>query len=166
MKHGGRIRMVEEEHVAFTFSHKHVKKPHLHGEWVAQNICWMLAEDLKPPKRSRNPLHTWLEQKEKKEERERERKDQHSWERESHERRKEPNPWDGSWWGDLLRKRKLKAPERKAQQLDWGGRAERELQRPSYHLPGPQSLRRLGGGWAPRLRLHGERTRAGWVETD
>ena len=39
----------------------------------------MLAEDLRPPKRARNPVHNWEEQKEKRErEREREREGERS----------------------------------------------------------------------------------------
>ena len=49
------------------------KKILLHVEKFTQNIS-TLAEDLKPPKRARNPPHNWVKQKgEKKRERERER---------------------------------------------------------------------------------------------
>ena len=55
------------------------KKTHKHVKQFAQNINWMLAEELKPPKRARNSWHNWVEQKKN---RERERKgirmDKHS----------------------------------------------------------------------------------------
>ena len=53
--------MAEEQDVLLTFSHKYIKNKQtnknlqLHVEQLAQNIDWMLMEDLKPPKRARNP---------------------------------------------------------------------------------------------------------------
>ena len=56
--------------MALTFSHKHIKKNHLHVEQFTQNIYWTLADDLKPQKRARNPSHNWVEQKAKRQKRE------------------------------------------------------------------------------------------------
>ena len=44
---------MEEQEVTLTFSHKHIKNTHLHVKLLAQNINWMLAEELKPPKMAR-----------------------------------------------------------------------------------------------------------------
>ena len=55
----------------------------------------MLAEECKPLKRARNPLHNWLE----KEKREREKRNQDRTstpERESCEREKESTPWEAT----------------------------------------------------------------------
>ena len=41
------------------------KKNHLHVERFTQKIYWVLAEELKPPQRARNPPHNWIEQKKK-----------------------------------------------------------------------------------------------------
>ena len=42
-------------------------KKSLHVEQLAQNIYWLLAEDLRPLKRARYPSHNWVEQKKKRE---------------------------------------------------------------------------------------------------
>ena len=47
-------------------SQTHFLKKNLHVERFTLNIHQMSAEDLKPPKRTRNPPHNWVEQKEKK----------------------------------------------------------------------------------------------------
>ena len=59
--------MAEEQEVALTFSHKHIKKTQLHVKRLTQSINWMLAEEMKPPKRARNSWHNWVEQKKKRE---------------------------------------------------------------------------------------------------
>ena len=43
------------------------KKTHLHVKRLIQNINWMCAKELKPPKRARNSWHNWVEQKKKRE---------------------------------------------------------------------------------------------------
>lgn len=43
------------------------KKPHLYVEQFAQNIYRTLAEELKTPRRARNPPHNWEEQKKNRE---------------------------------------------------------------------------------------------------
>ena len=55
-----------------TLSHKHIKKTHLYIKQLSQDINWILAEELKPPKRARNSWPNWVEQKEKKREGEKE----------------------------------------------------------------------------------------------
>ena len=45
------------------------QKTHLHVKRLTQNINWMLAEELKPPKRARNSWHNWVEHKKKREKR-------------------------------------------------------------------------------------------------
>ena len=59
-----------------TFSHKHIKIKKIYNvEWLMQNTYWILAEDLRKPKRARNPSYNWVEQKRERErERGRERK--------------------------------------------------------------------------------------------
>ena len=66
----------------------------------------MLAEDLKPPKRARNPPHNWVEQKEKKKRERKGIKMGPALLRGSCER--------GRRWGDHLRWRDLKASEKRA----------------------------------------------------
>ena len=57
----------------------------------------MLAEELKPPKRARNPPHYLAEQKRKRErERDKRNQDRTSTLRESCEREKEPTPWEAT----------------------------------------------------------------------
>ena len=51
---------------------QHIKKTLLHVKWITQNINWMLAEELKTPKRARNSWHKWVDQKKKTKEREKE----------------------------------------------------------------------------------------------
>ena len=87
-----------------------------HAERFTQNTYWMLAEDLKLPKRGRNPPHIWVEQKEKKIKWERKEsdQDQHSCEGAEKEER---NPHHGkppNWWGDHPRQRDIKATEKSA----------------------------------------------------
>ena len=50
-----------------TNTFKKKKKTHLHVKWLTKNIKWMLAEELKPPKRVINSWHNWVEQKKKSE---------------------------------------------------------------------------------------------------
>ena len=52
----------------------HLKKNHLYVEQqFSENIYWTLAENLKFPKRARNPPHNWVDKTKKKRARERER---------------------------------------------------------------------------------------------
>ena len=60
-----RIKMAKGQEVLLSFSHEHIQKTHLYVEQFEQNIYWTLAEELKPPKRARNSLHKWVEQKKK-----------------------------------------------------------------------------------------------------
>ena len=117
---------------------------------IAQNIYWMLAEELKPPKRGRNPPHNWVEQKKKRGKRNQDGTDIHErelWKRKgihtlgSHLTDREIN-WDGGT---------SKSP-RKAQQL---GRAKQSESCTDHlhHWPRHQRLRCLGGFWALRLRF-------------
>ena len=78
----------------------------------------MLAEELKPPKRARNPPHNWVEQTKKREREKRNQDVTSAPEREllkrkgTHTLGKPPNQW-----GDQLRQRTSKSL-RKAKQLD------------------------------------------------
>ena len=56
-----------EQEVVLTFSHRYIKKIHLHVKRLTQNINWILVEELKPTKRARNFWHNWVEQKKKRE---------------------------------------------------------------------------------------------------
>ena len=56
--------MVEEEDVELTFFPINTSKIHLHVEQLLQNTYCTLAEDLRLPKRQKNP-HTWVGQKKK-----------------------------------------------------------------------------------------------------
>ena len=61
------LQEADQDDIALAFSHKHIQKTHLHVKQLAQNIPWMLAEELKPPKRAKNSWHNWVEQNKKKE---------------------------------------------------------------------------------------------------
>ena len=112
----------------------------------------MLAEELKPPKRSRNPQHNWIEQKKK----EGEKKNQHRtsipekelWRRKrtytlgSHLTNREIKPK----WRELKISKKSTAAGLRAKQ------SESHTDHLHHHC-GHHSLRPLGGGWALRLRL-------------
>ena len=65
----GWSKKAEEKEVVLTFSHKHIKKTHLHVKRLTQNINWIVEEELKPLKRARNSWHNWVEQKKKREKR-------------------------------------------------------------------------------------------------
>ena len=78
----------------------------------------MLAEDLKPPKRARNPPPNWAEQKGTKG-RERKREKESGWDQHSREEavEEERNPHPGkppNGWGDQPRQRDLKVVEKSA----------------------------------------------------
>ena len=104
---------------------KHIKQTHLHVEWLAQNTYWMLAEDLKPPKRTKNPPHNRVQQKEKK-----------GIGTEpallivSCETEKDSAPWKATnWQGNQLGQRsKLKASE-KSTSAGWRREKQRETHR-------------------------------------
>lgn len=64
--------MAEELDVALTFSQKHIKKIN-HVESFTKNIYGLLTEDLKPPKKTRNPPHNW----DKRDKKEREKRSQY-----------------------------------------------------------------------------------------
>ena len=59
-----------------------IKRTRLYVEQFAQNLYWMLAEDLRPPERARNPPHIRVEQKKKREKR---KKKESGWEQNSGE---------------------------------------------------------------------------------
>ena len=64
-----------------TFLPTNTSKIHLHVEQLLQNTYWMLAEDLRPPKRQETPPRTWVGQKKKeKTETEEQGQDLHQWE--------------------------------------------------------------------------------------
>ena len=72
------------------------QKSTLHVKQLTQNLNWMLAEELKPPKRARNSWHNWAEQKKK-----RERKgnqDGLAFPRGSCKGEKEPTSWEATNW--------------------------------------------------------------------
>ena len=129
-------------------------------EWFTQNICWMLEEELKHPKRSRNPQHNWVEQK--KREREKESGwDKYSWERAVKEKRK-PHPGKPpNQWGDHLRWRKIKVTVKSAATGLRRAKQSESCTDHLHHHPEWHSLRCLGGGWALRLRLQGSVLRRG-----
>ena len=90
--------------------HTHEKK-NLRVERFAQNIYWMLAEDLKPPERARNPPYNWVEQMEGKKESGWE---SHSWEGPVKEERNTHLRKSPNWQGDRRRPRDLKVAEKSA----------------------------------------------------
>ena len=49
------FKMVEESDMEITFLPTNTSKLHLHVEELLQNTYWMLAEDLRLPKRQENP---------------------------------------------------------------------------------------------------------------
>ena len=127
----------------------------------------MLAEDLKPPKRSRNPPHNWVEQKEeKKKKREREwNQDGTSTPERELWKRVETQALDShltnrkiSWDGETAK------PQRKHGSWTEKFKAERELHRPL--VPPPRTLGRGLGTetQAPEISCR-ERTSVGYVRT-
>ena len=80
----------------------------IHVEWFAQNLYWTLAEDLKPLKEARIPLHNWVEQKRKSEREEREREGKKAVRTGSAFLREESNLHPGrppNWQGDQQRQK-------------------------------------------------------------
>ena len=111
----------------------------------------MLAEDLKPPKRTKTSPHNGVEQKgEKERERERERNQDGISTLE-----RELLKWKGNYTlGHQPRQRDLKVVEKSAAA---GLRREKQRDRHTQTIctttPRHHSLRCLGGGWALRFRL-------------
>lgn len=107
------------------FPQTHKKNPQV--EQSTQNIYWTLEEDHRLPKRAENPSHSWIEQKEKRRERNRERRnkkesgcDQHSWEGAvKEERNSAPREGHLNNWEISQDKDGNLRPHRKAQQ--WHG---------------------------------------------
>ena len=105
-----------------TFSHKHLKK-NLHVERFAQNIYWALAEDHDSLKRAGNSPHNRVEEKEKKREsRKGIRMGLVFW-RGSCERGKNCILEGHLTDGKISRNGVTSGPQRRVQQLDWGGQS-------------------------------------------
>ena len=63
--------MIEEYDVTLTFSHNHVKKKNIFTcRKIHTEHLQTLAEELKPSRRAKDPQHNWVEEKEKRKERE------------------------------------------------------------------------------------------------
>ena len=130
-----------------TLSHKNKKKKktHLHLKGFTQDINWMLAENLKPPKRARNSWHNQVEQKKKEREKE-SGQDSLSWEGAGKEKgnphpEKQPNKQK-----DQLSQRDLQDTE---ESTAAGLRTEKQSERSTDHLNcwhRHHSLRFSGGG--------------------
>ena len=114
----------------------------------------MLAEELKHPKRARNPPHNWLDQKKKKREREKRNQDGTSTLRGSCDKERNPQPEKPpNWQGDQSRRRNGKVTEKST-----AAGLRRAKHSGSYtdylhHHPRHHSLRGSGGGWVLILRL-------------
>ena len=115
----------------------------------------MLAEEIKPPKRSRKPPHNWVKQNEKGE------REQEKWnqdrtsipERELWKKRNRHLGKPPTQQGDQQRWRNLKVTE---ESIAFGLRRAKQSESHKDHLhhhPRPHSLRCSVGGWALRLRL-------------
>ena len=116
---------------------KKKKKPIYHVEQFSQNIYWMLAEDLKPPKRARNVPYNWIEQKGEKE-REREKRNQDKTSTPEGELwKRKGNHTLGSHLTDqkISRDGGTSKSQRKTQQLDWGGQSRESLIDHLYYCP-------------------------------
>ena len=146
-----------------------LKKNHAPVEWLAQNIYWMLAEDLKPPKRGRNPPHNWGAEKgggKRRGKREEEKKsglrmelaflkgsctvwDQHSWEG-AVKKEKEPTPWEA-----MVLEAEPQSLREKCSSWIEEGKAERDLPRPSVPLPSDNTVwdtQARAGQWGTGFR--------------
>ena len=140
----GEIEMADELELLPQTHQK--KKKSLPAERFAQNIYWMLAADLKPPKKVRNPPHNWADQKEKKKKREREKGISMGLAllRGSCEREKESTSWltdkEISWDGGTLK------PQKKGGSWTGEGKAEREPHRPPVPPPRTPQAETLGVG--------------------
>ena len=150
---GERIKMAEEEDVTLTFSHKHIKIRHLHVEWFTQNIYWMLAEEHRPPKRSRNPPHNWVEQR-KESERERRKQTGLALQRGAVKEKRNAQPGKPPYWqGDQPRRRDLKVAKKRAEAGLKRAKQSESCTNHLLHHPEHHSHRCLGGGWALWLRF-------------
>ena len=108
-----------------------------------------MAEELKPPKRERYPLHNWVEQRKKKREREKRNQDGTSTpERKLLKEKRNPGkpPYgqgDQPIWRDLkVTEKSIAAGQRRAKQSE-------SCTDHLYHCPRHHSLRFSGEGWVP-----------------
>ena len=139
-----------------TFTHKHIEKSQLHVEQFSRNIYGTLTENLETLQRARNPPHNWVEQKEKKIEREKKNQDRTRTILRELLKRKSTQTWERHLTDQEIScdRGTSKCPCRENSSA--GLRRAKQSESCTDHLhhcSGHHSLRSSGGGWMGRSGL-------------